>query len=114
MIFLLFAAPSEIILPTRYYKVILVFILECDQFLGHEQQLKNSLKQGIASLTSIPSKLVSVKDINCTTGKQPYCGVDVEDIRAHHRAKRLAGGRTRGKSNSKNQKQLWQLIQLLP
>ena len=91
-----------VILPTRYYSVILVFVLECKQFSDDEKKLKTSLKQGIVSLTSIPLDRVTVKGINCATGPRPFCGVDVEDIRAHHRARRLVGGRMKGKSSSKN------------
>ena len=91
-------------MPTRYYKVILVFIRDCDQFLGNKQQLRVSLKQGIASLSGIPLVQVTAY-VSCSTGHWPYCGVDVENIKAHHRAKRLVGGRMKGKSSKKNNEQ---------
>ena len=78
-----------------------MFLLECKQFDDHRDSLNNSLQQGIARLTSIPLGQISVKEIDCTTGQRPFCGVDVEKIRAHHRARRLVGGRMKGK-NTKN------------
>ena len=91
-------------MPTLYYKVILVFILDCHQFLDNEPRLRDSLKQGIASLSRIPLVQVTA-NISCSTGHWPYCGVDVENIQAHHRAKRLVGGRMKGKSSKKNNEQ---------
>jgi len=79
-----------------------VFVLECDQFLNEEDNLHDSLKQGINSLTGLTVDQVTVTDTSCATGQRPYCGVDVDGIRAHHRAKRLAvGGRMKGKSKPK-------------
>lgn len=79
-----------------------MFVLECNQFSNEEDNLNNSLKQGINNLTGMPLDQVTVIDTSCVTGQRPYCGVDVEGIRAHHRAKRLAvGGRMKGKSKSK-------------
>ena len=89
---------------TLYYKVILVFIWDCDQYSGNEQQLRVSLEQGIASLSRIPLEQVTAY-VACSTGHWPYCGVDVDNIQAHHRAKRLVGGRMRGKSSKKNNEQ---------
>ena len=89
-------------LPTRYFRILLVFVLECNQFSNEEDNLNNSLRQGINSLTGMPLDQVTVTDTSCATGQQPYCGVDVEGIRAHHRAKRLAvGGRMNGKTKTK-------------
>lgn len=102
--FSFFTAPTATTVPTLYYKVILVFILDCHQFLSNEQQLRDSLEQGIESLFRIP--LVNVTaNIACSTGHWPYCGVDVENIQAHHRAKRLVGGRMKGKSPKTNNEQ---------
>lgn len=104
--FSFFTAPPIPTVPTFYYKVILVFILECNQYSGNEQRLRDSLKKGIASLSRIPLVQVTVKaNIACSTGHWPYCGVDVEIIQAHHRAKRLVGGRMKGKSSKKNNEQ---------
>lgn len=91
-------------MPTLYYKVILVFIWDCDQYSGNKQQLRVSLEQGIASLSRIPLEQVTAY-VACSTGHWPYCGVDVDNIQAHHRAKRLVGGRMRGKSSKKNNEQ---------
>ena len=80
-----------------------MFVLECNPFSNEGDDLNNSLKQGIKSLTGMPLGQVTVTDTSCNTGQRPYCGVDVEGIRAHHRAKRLAvGGRMNGKSKNKN------------
>lgn len=82
-----------------------MFILDCHQFLDNQQQLRVSLKQGIASLSRIPLEQVTAY-VSCSTGHRPYCGVDVENIKAHHhRAKRLVGGRMKGKSPKKNNEQ---------
>lgn len=79
-----------------------MFELECNQFSYEEDNLNTSLRQGINSLTGMPLDQVTVTDISCATGQRPYCGVDMEGIRAHHRAKRLAvGGRIRGSSKTK-------------
>ena len=102
--FSFFTAPPATTVPTLYYKVILVFIRDCDQYSGNEQQLRVYLEQGIASLSRIPLVQVTA-NIACSTGHWPYCGVDVETIKAHHRAKRLAGGRMKGKSPKKNNEQ---------
>lgn len=72
--------------------------MECKQFDGHQNNLNNSLQQEIARLTSSPLGQISVKQTDCTTGQRPFCGVDVEKIREHHRARRLVGGRMKGKS----------------
>ncbi|CAH3023132.1 unnamed protein product, partial [Porites evermanni] len=102
--FSFFTAPPATTVPTLYYKVILVFIRDCDQYSGNEQQLRVYLEQGIASLSRIPLVQVTA-NIACSTGHWPYCGVDVETIKAHHRAKRLVGGRMKGKSSKKNNEQ---------
>ena len=81
-----------------------MFIWDCDQYSGNEQQLRVSLEQGIASLSRIPLEQVTAY-VACSTGHWPYCGVDVDNIQAHHRAKRLVGGRMRGKSSKKNNEQ---------
>ena len=81
-----------------------MFIWDCDQYSGYEQQLRVSLEQGIASLSRIPLEQVTAY-VACSTGHWPYCGVDVDNIQAHHRAKRLVGGRMRGKSSKKNNEQ---------
>ena len=81
-----------------------MFIRDCHQFLGNKQQLRVSLKQGIASLSGIPLVQVTAY-VSCSTGHWPYCGVDVENIKAHHRAKRFVGGRMKGKSSKKNNEQ---------
>ena len=50
----------------------------------------------------MPLDQVTVADTSCVTGQRPYCGVDVEGISVHHRAKRLAvGGRLNGNSKTK-------------
>ena len=81
-----------------------MFIWDCDQYSGNEQQLRVSLEQGIASLSRIPLEQVTAY-VACSTGHWPYCGVDVDNIQAHHRAKRLVGGRMRRKSSKKNNEQ---------
>lgn len=99
------ADAQEIVQPTRYFRILLVFVLECNQFSKEKDNLNNSLKQAIKDLTGMPLDHVTVTDTSCKTGQRPYCGVDVPDIRAHHRAKRLAvGGRMKGKTRKKNQK----------
>ena len=81
-----------------------MFIWDCDQYSGNKQQLRVSLEQGIASLSRIPLEQVTAY-VACSTGHWPYCGVDVDNIQAHHRAKRLVGGRMRGKRSKKNNEQ---------
>ena len=86
--------------------MLLVFVLECDRFTSFRDNLTNSLEKRINNLTSIPLGQITVSNTSCATGHQPYCGVDVESIRAHHRVRRLAvGGRMKGKTKSKNDKQ---------
>lgn len=99
------AVAPKIVQPTRYFRILLVFVLECTQFSNEKDKLNNSLKQGINSLTGMPLDQVTVTDTSCTTGQRPYCGVDVPGIRAHHRAKRLAvGGRMKGKTKKTSPK----------
>ena len=96
------AADPPIDLPTRYFRIVLVFLLECNQFSNREGNLNDSLKKGIKSLIGMPLDQVTITDTSCTTGQRPYCGVDVESIWARHRVKRLTvGGTMKGKSKTK-------------
>ena len=100
-----FTAPPPIVQPSRYLRAILIFVMECKQVKDNENDVKNSLVRAIAGWTNFPRQKVTVKAINCTTGQQPFCGVDVENFKAHHRARRLVSGRTRGTgSKNKNKK----------
>ena len=79
------------------------FFLKCKQLNDNNDNLKIYLEKGIARLTRLPLESIKVIETNCTNGQRPYCGVDVETIRAHQRARRSVSGRVKGKS-TKNQK----------
>ena len=70
----------------------------------NKEDLKNSLSRAMERWTNFPRQKITVKAINCTTGPQPFCGMDIENFKAYHRARRLvSGGRTRG-TGSKSKK----------
>lgn len=82
-----------------------MFLLECKQLNDDNENLKISLEQGIARLTRLPLESIKVNESNCMTGQRPYCGVDVDTIRAHQRARRLMSGRFSGKRTKNKNKE---------
>ena len=100
--FVFHVASSYLRATTTFFRLLVVFILDCHKFLNEREKLATSIRVGIVNVTRNPFDSVTVENITCKTGQRPYCGVDVEHIRAHHRAKRLAlGGRMRGSSSKK-------------
>ncbi|XP_068700512.1 uncharacterized protein [Montipora foliosa] len=96
------SASPNIVLPTTYFRIIMIFLVECKK-LERNNDLKSSLTRAIVRWTGFPLERVTVKAINCTTGQQPFCGVDVENLKMHARKKRAVGGRMKG-TNTKKKK----------
>lgn len=60
-----------------------------------------SFSSAMSQVMNVNPAFIKVHNRSCLTGKSPYCGLDVEEIKAHHRARRLAaGGRSRGGGGS--------------
>lgn len=58
----------------------------------NKDDLKSSLSRAMEGWTNFSRQNVNVKAINCTTGPRPFCGMEVENFKAYHRATRLVRG----------------------
>lgn len=89
----------------EYVRLLVIFFEKCSEYVKEKEKFAESFRYSVGNLTQLDYDRIQVDDVNCSTGAKPYCGIEVDNIHKHSRARRaVGGGRGRGSSGNNKKK----------